>query len=138
MPEHFICVSLKFYELLVFFSFSELLPLFRPGKFCFIIVTWHFGRILSRVIYDIWLESGQKRGSAKCHEEFDKSSCHIHFDAWYFIFAFFRTSPALPSGGEVVLRSEPRQFLFPFLTILIPKRGSLTNQSCVTRILTGV
>ena len=31
-----------------------------------------------------------------------------------------------------------RQFVFPFLTILIPKRGSLTNQSCVTRILTGV
>ena len=122
----------------MFFSFSELLPLFRPGKFCFIIVTWHFGRILSRVIYDIWLESGQKRGSAKCHEEFDKSSCHIHFDAWYFILAFFRTSPALPSVGEVVLRSEPRQFLFPFLTILIPKRGSLTNHSCVTRILTGV
>ena len=108
----------------MFFSFSELLPLFRPGKFCFIIVTWHFGRIFSRVIYDIWLESGQKRGSAKCHEEFDKSSCHIHFDAWYYILAFFRTSPPLPPVGDIVLRSEPKQFLSPFLTILIPKRGS--------------
>ena len=136
MPEHFICVSLKFYELLVFFSFSELLPLFRPGKFCFIIVTWHLGRILSGVIYDIWLESGQKRGSAKCHEEFDKFMPHLF---WCMIFYFGHLqniSPTSRWGSSSSFRTET--VLSPFLTILIPKRGSLTNQSCVTRILTGV